>query len=400
MLAYPSLAGYNDSEKTEATIRSRGEIAMSKTVICAGHICLDITPVFDGKRRVQAVGDLLEPGKLIDTHGVSVHTGGSVANTGLAMKFLGCDVRLMGKVGDDAFGSMIREILAGYGAGGLIVDGSSESSYSVVLAIPGIDRIFLHDPGANDSFRPEDIPWEALSDAALFHFGYPPLMKQMYQDGGENLRTIFRRAGEYGCATSLDMAAVDPQSEAGRADWRAILEKTLPHVDFFVPSFEELLWMLDRETWERLGDGGDDMTAALDLPRFAAPLAEKCIAMGCGAVLIKCGLSGMYLQTAGRERLRKTGRRIALDTERWAEKSIVQPCFEAETVRSATGAGDVSIAAFLTAVLRGEGPERCTALSAAEGATSVAGIDALSGILPLDECARRIDAGWKTRGRS
>ena len=158
--------------------------------------------------------------------------------------------------------------------------------------------------------------------------------------------------------------------------------------------------MLDRETWERLGDGGDDMTAALDLPRFAAPLAEKCIAMGCGAVLIKCGLSGMYLQTAGRERLRKTGRRIALDTERWADKSIVQPCFEAEIVRSATGAGDVSIAAFLTAVLRGEGPERCTALSAAEGATSVAGIDALSGILPLDECARRIDAGWKTRGRS
>ena len=102
---------------------------MSKTVICAGHICLDITPVFDGKRRVQAVGDLLEPGKLIDTHGVSVHTGGSVANTGLATKLLGCDVRLMGKVGDDAFGGMIREILAGYGAGGLIVDGSSESSY-------------------------------------------------------------------------------------------------------------------------------------------------------------------------------------------------------------------------------------------------------------------------------
>ncbi|MBQ9268962.1 MAG: carbohydrate kinase family protein [Oscillospiraceae bacterium] len=372
---------------------------MSKTVICAGHICLDITPVFDGKRRYQAIGDLLEPGKLIDTHGVSVHTGGSVANTGLAMKLMGCDVRLLGKVGDDAFGGIIRKILAGYGAGGLIVDPASESSYSVVLAVPGIDRIFLHDPGANDSFLPADIPWETLSDAALFHFGYPPLMKQMYLDGGENLRTIFRRARECGCATSLDLAAVDPQSEAGRADWSAILEKTLPYVDFFVPSFEELLWMLDRETWARLGEGGDDMTAALDLSRYAVPLAERCIAMGCGAVLIKCGLSGMYLQTAGRERLRKIGCRIALDTENWADKSVVQPCFEAETVRSATGAGDVSIAAFLTAVLRGEGPERCAALSAAEGAASVAGIDALSGILPLDECARRIYVGWKIRER-
>ena len=68
-----------------------------------------------------------------------VHTGGAVANTGLAMKLLGADVSLMGKVGEDAFGDMILNILDGYDAKeGMIRDKESTTSYSVVLAIPGI----------------------------------------------------------------------------------------------------------------------------------------------------------------------------------------------------------------------------------------------------------------------
>ena len=53
-------------------------------------------------------------------------------------------------------------------------------------AVPGIDRIFLHNPGANDSFRSEDIP-EKMLEEALFHFGYPPIMRSMYENDGEEL---------------------------------------------------------------------------------------------------------------------------------------------------------------------------------------------------------------------
>ena len=81
-----------------------------KKVIVAGHICLDITPVFPDKK-VTALDDLLQPGKLINMQGVNVHTGGAVANTGLAMKILGADVSLMGKAGKDAFGDMVCNIL-------------------------------------------------------------------------------------------------------------------------------------------------------------------------------------------------------------------------------------------------------------------------------------------------
>ena len=131
---------------------------MKKKVIAAGHICLDITPIFPGKKN-KLLTDVLAPGKLLNVGEADVHTGGSVANTGLAMKILGADVTLMGKIGDDAFGGMVSSILNKYDAGdGMLVTAGESTSYSVILAVPGIDRIFLHNTGANDTFCAEDIP--------------------------------------------------------------------------------------------------------------------------------------------------------------------------------------------------------------------------------------------------
>ena len=65
-----------------------------KKVIVAGHICLDITPIFP-EGRASRLEDVLSPGKLIQMGDFDIHTGGAVANTGLAMKLLGADVTLM-----------------------------------------------------------------------------------------------------------------------------------------------------------------------------------------------------------------------------------------------------------------------------------------------------------------
>ena len=365
-----------------------------KKVISAGHICLDITPVFPAGKQYDQISSLLVPGKLIQTEAADVHTGGSVANTGLALKLLGCDVTLMGKVGDDAFGMMIRSILARYGAGGLLVDPESSTSYSVVLAVPGVDRVFLHNPGANDTFTGADVPDDALRDAALFHFGYPPLMKRTWENDGAELVSLFRRMKEKGIATSLDLAAVDPQSPAGHADWERILANVLPWVDFFVPSFEELCWMLDRDRYNRLALAGGDMTDRLDLEAEALPLADRLLSMGCRIVMIKCGTSGMLLRTAGRETVSDVGSRLEMDADAWCDQLVFQPCFRADIVRSGTGAGDTSIAAFLAAVLNGREPSACIALASAEGACCVTAYDALSGLKPLDELEERIRKGW------
>ena len=356
-----------------------------KKVISAGHICLDITPVFPSGKRYNSLSSLLVPGRLVQMDAADVHTGGSVANTGLA---------LMGKVGDDSFGMMIRSILARYGADGLLVDPDSSTSYSVVLAVPGLDRVFLHSPGANDTFTGADIPEEALEGADLFHFGYPPLMRRTWENDGAELTALFRRMKERGIATSLDLAAVDPNAPAGQADWVKILSGVLPYVDFFLPSFEELCWMLDRERYERLAAGDGDMTDGLDMEAEALPLAERLLSMGCRAAVIKCGTSGMLLRTADRASMSGVGARLELDTAVWSGQTVLQPCFKADIVRSGTGAGDTSIAAFLTAVLSGRKPADCIRLACAEGACCVTAYDALSGLKPLDELEDRIRRGW------
>lgn len=373
---------------------------MKKKIIAAGHICLDITPKFLAKEPRDIAG-LLLPGRLIEMGDADVHTGGCVANTGLAMKLLGADAALMGKIGTDAFGDLICSILQKYDAAeGMIRVENESTSYSIVLAVPGIDRIFLHNPGANHTFRAEDVPMESLEKADLFHFGYPPLMRSMYEKEGEELVKLFGRAKSAGCATSLDMAAVDETSEAGSADWDTILRRVLPGVDFFEPSAEELCYMLDRPRfleWRERAAGGD-ITEILDIGRDVAPLADRCMEYGAKVLVIKCGAAGMYYRTADASALSGVGEGAALDIDAWKDREGFEASYIPDCIRSGTGAGDTSIAAFLAAMLEGEGPEQCMHLAAAAGAACVSGYDALSGLMSLDALRERIAAGWKKNG--
>ena len=369
---------------------------MKKKVIAAGHICLDITPVFPDKK-VSRLSEILSPGRLIQMGEADVHTGGAVANTGLAMKILGADVTLMGKIGTDAFGEMVCNILRQYDAEkGMILSDQESTSYSVILAVPGIDRIFLHNPGANHSFRASDIPQKALEEAALFHFGYPPLMKSMYEHDGEELVEIMKRAKAAGAATSLDMAAVDPDAEAGSADWEKILERVMPYVDFFGPSVEELCYMLDKKRYTEWQEraGGRDITEMLNIEKDVKPLGKQCMEFGAKVLLIKCGTPGMYYKTADKRTLMNIGSRAGLDLNSWAGREGFEKSYVPECILSGTGAGDTSIAAFLTAMLEGYPLEKTLQLSAATGASCVAVYDALSGLKSFEELEKKINAGW------
>lgn len=372
---------------------------MKKRVIAAGHICLDITPIFTGGK-VDNLTEILAPGKLIQMGSVDVHTGGSVANTGLAMKLLGANVSLMGKIGRDALGEMVLNILEKYGAqDGMIISDEESTSYSVVLAIPGIDRIFLHNPGANNTFCASDIPDDALAEAALFHFGYPPLMASMYEAEGTQLTAMMKRVKAAGVATSLDLAAVDADSVAGRADWNNILRKVMPYIDFFVPSVEELCYMIDRERFRKWNEraAGRDITEILDIDRDVRPLADKCMEYGAKILLIKCGVSGLYYRSASGDILQGIGRKAELDTDRLANREGFETSYVPDAVLSATGAGDTSIAAFLTAILEGNTLEESVRLAAATGASCVAAYDALSGLRSFEEIKQKIAAGWRKR---
>ena len=365
----------------------------------AGHLCLDITPVFPPGKS-QNLSDYLIPGKLVQMEPATIHTGGAVANTGLAMKKLGADVRLVGKIGKDAFGDLVLGIMKKYGADeDVVVDEKDNTSYTIVVAPPGIDRIFLHSPGANDSFGPEDIPEDRLSDLSLFHFGYPATMRRMHKGGGRELVKMLRMVREKGIAVSLDLVAVDEESEAGKEDWHQILADTLPYVDFFVPSAEELCCMLDHgryESWMERADGRD-VTEILNIEEDIRPLAAQAMELGAKILLIKCGALGMYYRTGTKEVIRKIPQAAGLDVSCWSDREGFFPSYVPERVRSGAGAGDSSIAAFLCAALKGYTPEQCVSLAAAEGASCVEEFDALSGVKTLEELEAKIRRGWKQK---
>ena len=369
-----------------------------KKAVVAGHVCIDITPVFPaGQSGPGPASELLIPGKLIQTDGVNISTGGAVANTGLALKLMGVETSLMGKVGQDAFGGLVLNSLDQYQAGaGMIVSAESDTSYSVVLAVPGIDRIFLHNPGANHTFSFADLDFSVIAESSLFHFGYPTLMKQMYQNQGAELIRILKRVKELGVAVSLDLAAVDPESEAGREQWDVILAGVLPYVDFFVPSVEELCQMLDPQRYEhwRQKAGDRDLTEIVT-PVEVEPLGRKAIALGAGVVLIKCGAAGMYYRTAGAGRMAGLCAGLNLAPDSWTDQHGFEPSYVPEAVISGTGAGDTCIAAFLASVLREDSLEQALRLATAQGACCVAAYDALSGLKTLEELEARIRNGWE-----
>lgn len=367
-----------------------------RKIVVAGVVCLDITPVFPAVA-VDRLDSILSPGKLIYMDGADVHPGGAVANTGLAMKILGEDVCLMGKVGNDFFGELIMKFLNRYEATeGMIVSEDSDTSYSIVLAPKGIDRIFLHSPGANSTFSADDLDFGMIKESALFHFGYPPAMKKMFENQGKELVKIYRTVQSLGVATSLDMASVDPNSEAGKVDWTEILRAVLPYVDFFVPSVEELCFMMDRDRYERLAGraSGRDLTEIISVSEDVKPLADRLIDMGAKVLLIKCGAKGMYYRTSTIEAMRRIGKSANRSFDDWAGLEGFEESYRADRVLSGTGAGDTSIAAFLTAMLRGYPIRRCVQLANAEGTSCVAAYDALSGLRSLDELNRKIERGW------
>ena len=224
-------------------------------------------------------------------------------------------------------------------------------------------------------------------------------MRNMYEHEGKELLGILKRAKEAGAATSLDMAAVDPASPAGMADWEEILEMIMPYVDFFVPSAEELCFMLDKERFEdwqkRAGDR--DITEILDIEKDIRPLAEQCMNFGAKVLLIKCGAKGMYYRTADRIALLDVGKKAELDILGWSGKEGFEKSYVPERVLSGTGAGDTSIAAFLTAMLEGYTLAESMHLAAATGASCVAAYDALSGLESFEVLQKKIGAGWAKR---
>lgn len=360
---------------------------MGCDAVVAGHICLDIFPDLSASTWEKWEAGF-RPGQMLETGPATFSTGGAVSNTGLVLHKLGVTTHLMGKIGGDLVGYAIRQIVNSHGdhlADGMIVDEAARSSYTIIVNLPGVDRIFLHYPGPNDTFNAGDIRYDLVAGARLFHFGYPTLMKAMFAENGAQLVDVFRRVKEMGVTTSLDVSLPDPTSPAGQVDWRTILEALMPYVDIFMPNLAEALFLLR-------GQAAD----LAPTPTLLSDLSGELLALGARIIGLKLGEQGLYVRTAGRTAIETLGAARPSDPTAWAERELWAPCFEVNVVGT-TGAGDATIAGFLAALLRDLSPEEAVTAAVAVGACNVEAADALSGIRSWDETWQRIERGWRRR---
>ena len=129
---------------------------------------------------VVALGELLIDFtcKAMDKDGyptMEAHPGGAPANYLAALAKFGAKTALLGKVGDDAFGRLLRSSLgrAGIDDGGLVTAGDVFTTLAFVTLDESGDRefSFARKPGADARLSPEELRLDYIEQARVFHFG-------------------------------------------------------------------------------------------------------------------------------------------------------------------------------------------------------------------------------------
>jgi sugar/nucleoside kinase (ribokinase family) len=367
-------------------------------VVVAGHLCLDIIPKFP-KLNAKTMGAIFVPGTIVKVGDAAIATGGPVSNTGIALNKLGLKVTLIAKVADDILGKAILDLLYALkmdsGIKQVAVKEAS-TSYAIVISPPGFDRMFIHNPGTSNTFGYSDIDFNLVNQTKLFHLGYPQSMQKLYINDGSELVKIFKRVKRLGVTTSLDMSLADLQSESGKADWHQIMKNVLPYVDIFIPSVEEMLFMLDKQRYLKLKKltKGHSILDMIPEERYSW-IAEKCLGYGAKIVGLKCAHKGIYLRTANKNSLSKLGFAKPKNLDNWANRELWEPSYNVESIASATGSGDSAIAGFFAAYLRGKSVEESLRYACAVGAINLYAFDAVSSIQTWQETTRKIQSGWK-----
>ena len=370
-------------------------------IVAAGHTCLDLIPAFTIEGEVEKMTDVLVPGKMINMGECVIAGGAPVTNAGVSIRRLGVKTELIGKVGNDDFGRLVLdwyEKNEGHFKGIKMVDGES-TSYTIAICIPGIDRFYLHHCGANDTFGYDDMDYNLVGRAKLMLFGYPPWMRKIYENTGAELTKILKKTKELGTTTALDLSLPDVDSYAGQVDWKAILTDWVPLSDIMVPSAEELFYFLYKDKFLEKRDKLGHKETVLDqmTVKEISTMGRDLIRMGAAIAMIKCGSRGLYIYTAGQERLKKMGAAGCADLENWANRELWFPVYQEEKFVGALGSGDSAIAGFLSAFVWGHSIESCLRYANAAGSMNVTVPDGLSWNKGFDDLTRRIKAGWKTK---
>jgi len=286
-------------------------LSKQKPIVVVGSINTDLVSI---TKRIPAAGETV-----LGTD-FQIHPGGKGANQAVAVARLGYPVRLIGRLGDDAFGTQLRSYLeiAGVDIAG-VATSSGTSGVAVIMVSDGGENGIVVTPGANAKVSPQDIDanLEIIRQA-----GFVLTQLEIPLETVTYLATV--------CARERVPLMLDP------APAMDLPPSIFEHVDWFTPNQTEAAFFTrDKQ----------DSNAAKDPAAIAKMLLDK----GNHGVVLKMGADGVYL----------------------ASQSGLAGSVAAFPVNAidSTGAGDAFNGGFATGLMLGKTP-----LESARFAAAVAGI--------------------------
>ncbi|HLH36536.1 MAG TPA: ribokinase [Alloacidobacterium sp.] len=295
-----------------------------KPIIVVGSINLDLVAVTE---RIPAVGETVLG---LD---FQIHPGGKGANQAVAVARLGYPVCMIGRLGNDAFGSQLRTHLQSVGvdlsgvatspgaSGVAVIEVSSKGENSIIVA-----------PGANAKVTPQDVTDNL---GIIRQAGMVLTQLEIPLETVEHLASV--------CARENVPLILDPAP--ARELPKAILEKTQ--------------WLTPNELEAAFYSSGHSLPSA--------QIAQSILANGCRGVILKLGSQGVYL------------------TSRDGVDEFV-PAFRVKAVDT-TAAGDAFNGAFAVGLMLGKSPQQSAVFGAAVAAISVTRVGAQPAMPTMAEVA-------------
>ncbi len=252
-----------------------------------GEALIDFTPTEDGAYRA--------------------NVGGAPLNLAVCAAKYGCSTAFIGKLGKDAFGSLIADTAknAGVDISGVVFDGKRVTTHAFVTLDKDGDRdfVFCREHGADVALLKEELPADIPENTRLFHFGGLSLTH-----GGLKEACLFAidRAKSAGALISFDPNYRAPLWER-EADFVKECVSVLPVVDILKVSLEEALMLTGEQTEEGalkalesiplvlLTKGGEGAVCAMGNRRCILPptKAKTVDTTGAGDIFLGTFLSAM-----------------------------------------------------------------------------------------------------------
>ena len=195
---------------------------------------------------------------------LEANPGGAVCNVLAMLEKLGKKTAYIGKVGQDMFGTQLKEAVeeVGIDTRNLIMDPVYHTTLAFVHTYPDGDRdfSFYRDPGADMMLTKEEVSEELIRDSRIFHFG---TLSSTHPGVREATRYAIDIAKDAGCIITFDPNLRPPL-------WKS-LEDAKVEIEYGMSKCD-VLKISDNEVEFMCGTDDYDKGAAMIQEKYNIPL--------------------------------------------------------------------------------------------------------------------------------